>query len=163
MPCNQASLRADLNSQGLEQGLFLFAPHGPHVVTVFLGRMGHDLAYMYHLKQVRMPMRVIRGYLFLRFAWNFFKSQGPDLASIADDMADPPDVGGKRKGRASPQGRILKKAKTSAGNEEDVGVSSGGGGGEIGDSDDSDDESGPLTEDDEATFAVYGGEKNASL
>ncbi|KAJ6530025.1 hypothetical protein DFH09DRAFT_1184413 [Mycena vulgaris] len=158
-PCNQVTLRADLIAQGLDQGIFLFAPHGPHVVAVFLGRMGPDLAYLYHLKEVRMPTRIIRGYLFVRFAWNVFKSQAPDLANIAraigNEMAGFSDVGGKRKGQASFQGHTPKKANTGAGggsgggNEGDLGGSIGGGGGDVGGAHDGDGEESLPTEDDE--------------
>ncbi|KAJ6531888.1 hypothetical protein B0H19DRAFT_460649 [Mycena capillaripes] len=45
---NEVALRADLNSQGLDQGLFLFTPYAQHVVAVFVKPMTEDLAHEYH-------------------------------------------------------------------------------------------------------------------
>ncbi|KAF9020658.1 hypothetical protein BDZ89DRAFT_1072069 [Hymenopellis radicata] len=71
---NEVALRADLNAQGFEQGLFLFAPYAGHVVAVFVKAVAQDLAYKYHLRAVDFPSRIRRGYLFVPF----LKRKRPD-------------------------------------------------------------------------------------
>ncbi|KAJ6620059.1 hypothetical protein B0H10DRAFT_1946356 [Mycena sp. CBHHK59/15] len=143
---NQVSLRVDLNSQGLDQGHFLLAPYAHCIVAVFVRPTGRDLAYMYHLKVVNMPTRILVGYLFIRFAWNIFKFSAPGLVKVAAAIAP---RGVKRKTLHDTVEKVKKITKDADG-------SSGGGGGEtrgnVGrDSEDSlpteDKESGPKTED----------------
>ncbi|KAJ6608963.1 hypothetical protein B0H10DRAFT_511790 [Mycena sp. CBHHK59/15] len=180
-PRNELSLRSDLNSPGLDQGLFLFAPYADRIVAVFVRHAGGDLAYMYHLQEINMPPRIVHGYLFIRFAWNVFKFLAHGLTSSkrkeADGAVDSPskkskkDVGfGSRgSGGASNRGEVGPGGGGSDGtsNPGDVGGSRGSGGGgdqedlggaEDGDGEDSlptqDEESGPGT-DDEAELAVY--------
>ncbi|KAF7343663.1 37S ribosomal protein [Mycena sanguinolenta] len=81
---NQVTLRADLNGQGIDQGLFLFAPYADRVVAVFAKTMGQDLAHEYHLRAVDFPTRIRRGYLFIRFAWNVFKFLSPFVVEDFD-------------------------------------------------------------------------------
>ncbi|KAF7341084.1 hypothetical protein MSAN_02094500 [Mycena sanguinolenta] len=178
---NQVTLRADLNGQGIDQGLFLFAPYADRVVAVFAKTMGQDLAHEYHLRAVDFPTRIRRGYLFIRFAWNVFKFLSPGLAAAAAAIRSPekrPDGGGflKRK-RTDDTGSRSKKSKkggTGSGGarkQEDVGGTDNGGGGggdggaeeDIGGTGDGegsllteDRESAPKTEDeDEAQLAVF--------
>ncbi|KAJ7869200.1 hypothetical protein B0H14DRAFT_3440901 [Mycena olivaceomarginata] len=171
---NAVTLREDLNGQGLDQGLFLFAPYADRVVAVFTETMAQDLAHEYHLRAIDFPTRIRRGYLFIRFAWNVLKFLTPGLAEAAAvirPLEEHPDGGGflKRK-RADDTGSGSNKSKKGgiggggARKREDVGGGSGGGGAEedVGGADDGDGqltedgESGPTSEDkDEAQLAVF--------
>ncbi|KAJ7359093.1 hypothetical protein DFH08DRAFT_1037306 [Mycena albidolilacea] len=167
---NEVTLRADLKGQGLDQGLFFFAPYADRVVAVFAETMAQDLAHEYHLRAIDFPTRIHRGYLFIRFAWNVLKFLTPGLADAAAairPLEERPDGGGllKRK-RADDTGGGSNKSKKGgigdggARKREDV----GGGGAEedVGGADDGDGqltedgESGPTSEDkDEAQLAVF--------
>ncbi|KAJ7869589.1 hypothetical protein B0H14DRAFT_2571769 [Mycena olivaceomarginata] len=164
-PRNELSLRSDLNSQGLDQGLFLFAPYADRIVAVFVRHAGGDLAYKYHLQEVNMPPRIVRGYLFIRFAWNVFQILGPWVDEQQAERSR------RRIGAAAAPANRREVGPGGGGsggtsNPGDVGGSRGGGGwdqedlggAEDGDGEDSlpteDEESGPGT-DDEAQLAVY--------
>ncbi|KAJ7765900.1 hypothetical protein DFH07DRAFT_810167, partial [Mycena maculata] len=136
---NEVTLRADLNGQGFNQGLFLFAPYADRVVALFSKTKGQDLAHEYHLRAVDFPMRIRRGYLFIRFAWNVLKFLTPGLANAAAairPLEERPDGGGflKRK-RADDTGSGSKKSKKGsigsggARKQEDIGGTDNGGGG----------------------------------
>ncbi|KAJ6524054.1 hypothetical protein B0H10DRAFT_2158292 [Mycena sp. CBHHK59/15] len=166
---NGVTLRADLNGQGFDQGLFLFAPYADRVVAVFAKAMAQDLAHEYHLRVVDFPTRIRRGYLFIRFAWNVLKFLTPGLAAAAAairPLEERPDGGGflKRKRADSPGGGSKKFKKGGIGGggarkREDVG------GGNVGGADDGEGEGRLLTEDgesapkieddDEAQLAVF--------
>ncbi|KAJ6586753.1 hypothetical protein B0H10DRAFT_2234208 [Mycena sp. CBHHK59/15] len=173
---NGVTLRADLNGQGFDQGLFLFAPYADRVVAVFAKAMAQDLAHEYHLRVVDFPTRIRRGYLFIRFAWNVLKFLTPGLAAAAAairPLEERPDGGGflKRKRADSPGGGSKKFKKGGIGGggarkREDVGGGSGGGVEEdVGGADDGEGEGRLLTEDgesapkieddDEAQLAVF--------
>jgi hypothetical protein len=159
---NAVTLREDLIGQGLDQGLFLFAPYADRVVAVFANTMAHDLAHEYHLRAIDFPTRIRRGYLFIRFAWNVLKFLTPGLADAAAairPLEERPDGEGflKRK-RADDTGGVGARKR------KDIGGGSGGGSAEedVGGADDGDGqltedgESGPTSEDkDEAQLAVF--------
>ncbi|KAJ7823257.1 hypothetical protein B0H13DRAFT_1497554, partial [Mycena leptocephala] len=69
---NRITLRADLNAQGFDAGQFVLAPYAGKVTALFLQPTYRDLAQKHHLQQVKFPTRIIRGYLFARFAWSIF-------------------------------------------------------------------------------------------
>ncbi|KAJ6460515.1 hypothetical protein C8R45DRAFT_879325 [Mycena sanguinolenta] len=136
---NEVTLRADLNGQGFDEGLFLFAPYAGRVVAVFAKTMGQDLAHDYHFRAVDFPTRIRRGYLFIRFAWNIFKFLSPGLANAAAmirPLEKRSDGGGflKRK-RADDTGSGSKKSKKGgirsggASKQADVGGANNGGAG----------------------------------
>lgn len=140
-PSVQASTRRDLNK-----------------VCFF----SHSLAYLHHLKEVRMPTRITRRYLFIRFACNSFKSRAPALMNVAHD-SELTNIaignGGKRKLRDPVLGRIPKNAKTDAGGSsggknEGKSYSTGRRGDDGSDGEKSlsteNDEGGPRTEDEES-------------
>ncbi|KAJ7067203.1 hypothetical protein C8F01DRAFT_1120626 [Mycena amicta] len=74
---NAITLRADLNEPGFEQGHFFLVPYKDCIVSMFT-RAG-SLAYEYHLRAIRLPARIRRGYLFLRFVWGVFEFLTPGL------------------------------------------------------------------------------------
>ncbi|KAJ6557269.1 hypothetical protein DFH09DRAFT_1317411 [Mycena vulgaris] len=136
-PLNAVALRVDLNG-GPDQGHFVFAPFGQCILSVFLQSTGRDLTHMYHLKEVRMPARIRRGFLFVRFAWNVFKFSAPGLAAAAAAI-DARTAGGgslKRKGADEAGGHAKKTKMNGDGSWEDVACA-----------DDSDDEDSLPTED----------------
>ncbi|KAJ7220114.1 hypothetical protein GGX14DRAFT_540975 [Mycena pura] len=93
---NEVLLRADLNIQGLDQALFFFVPYKDSIVTLFPNRMAPDLASDYHMRTIRFPPRVRRGYLFVRFAWNIYKLWGSELQNTITAMAMEDDESLKR-------------------------------------------------------------------
>ncbi|KAJ7899185.1 hypothetical protein B0H14DRAFT_2673999, partial [Mycena olivaceomarginata] len=172
---NEVTLCEDLNGQGLDQGLFLFAPYADCVVAaVFAKTVAQDLTHEYHLRAIDFPTQIRRGYFFIRFAWNVLKFLTPGLADAAaaiHPLEERPDGGGflKRK-RADDTGGGSNKSKKGgiggggARKREDVGDGSEVGGAEedVGGANDGD---GQLTEDgasaptaedeDEAQLAVF--------
>ncbi|KAJ6561487.1 hypothetical protein DFH09DRAFT_1316065 [Mycena vulgaris] len=86
---NQVALRADLSSEGLDRGHFLFAPYAHGVAAVFVQHTARDLAHEYHLTEVNFPTRIRRCYLFARFAWNIFNFSTPGLVDAAA-VVNPP-------------------------------------------------------------------------
>jgi hypothetical protein len=66
-----ATVRANLNWQGIDNaGLFLWVPHGRDgdIVTLVVAHTARDLAAEFHFRRVRFPDRILRAYLFIRFA-----------------------------------------------------------------------------------------------
>ncbi|KAJ7323515.1 hypothetical protein DFH08DRAFT_969068 [Mycena albidolilacea] len=85
---NEVAPRADLK-MGLDQGLFLFAPYGlDKVIVVVIHAAASDIAYKFHLREVRFPARILRAYLFIRFAFTVFKSLAPGRRDTADAIAE---------------------------------------------------------------------------
>ncbi|KAJ7777974.1 hypothetical protein DFH07DRAFT_951053 [Mycena maculata] len=169
---NQVALREDLNGQGLDQGLFLFAPYTDAVVAVFVQSAAFDLAHEYHLRALTFPTRIRRGYLFIRFAWNVLKFLSPGLASAANRVRsseERPDGAGfvklKRKRGDGSAGGPNKSQKDSGGNRRPEGGggsrdassrgSSRGGARRSGTGLDENGESAPTTDEDEAQLAVF--------
>ncbi|KAJ7233384.1 hypothetical protein C8J57DRAFT_1729526 [Mycena rebaudengoi] len=77
--CNAVTLRGDLNG---DAGDFLFVPYAQSVVAAFIRPTGGDLAYQYHLRPVNLPPRILRVYLFVRFAWNILEFSGPYTLTV---------------------------------------------------------------------------------
>ncbi|KAJ7869115.1 hypothetical protein B0H14DRAFT_3581777 [Mycena olivaceomarginata] len=164
---NAVTLREDLKGQGLDQGLFLFAPYADRVVAVFANTMAQDLAHEDHLRAIDFPTRIRRGYLFIRFAWNVLKFLTPGLADAAAairPLEERLDGGGflKRKRAIDTGGGSNKSKKGGIGDggarkREDIGGGSEGGGADDGDGQLTEDgESAPTSEDkDEAQLAVF--------
>ncbi|KAF7368743.1 hypothetical protein MVEN_00199200 [Mycena venus] len=73
---NKVTVRVDLNRQGIDAGLFLWFPHGPDIITLVVAPTAEDLAAEFHFRHVRFPDRILRAYLFIRFAYNIFKYDG---------------------------------------------------------------------------------------
>ncbi|KAJ7608717.1 hypothetical protein FB45DRAFT_1039391 [Roridomyces roridus] len=84
---NVIPLRTDLHL-AWNHGLFVFVPYAGRIVPVVLDdtSAGHgELAYKYHLRDIAFPDQVLRGYLFVRFAWDILKFHAsglPDFVKI---------------------------------------------------------------------------------
>ncbi|KAJ7643895.1 hypothetical protein FB45DRAFT_1114356 [Roridomyces roridus] len=115
---NVVTLRSDLDSKHMDSGLFVFAPFAGRIVPIFLKPTAGDLAYNFHMKEVGFPDRILRGYLFVRFAWDIFKFHAPGLAAAAWAQQMLPHQGPLLNLKRSSSGRdqqegASKKAKTS--------------------------------------------------
>ncbi|KAJ7451042.1 hypothetical protein FB451DRAFT_991545, partial [Mycena latifolia] len=72
-PRNCLALRSDLNTAGMDQGHFVFAPYDGEAVCVCLTRKVADFAFDYHLRAVSLPERTNPWNPYVRFAWGVFK------------------------------------------------------------------------------------------
>ncbi|KAJ7067204.1 hypothetical protein C8F01DRAFT_1120630 [Mycena amicta] len=161
---NLVTLRADMEGQGFDQGLFLFAPYADHVVAVFVMPIAQDLAHQYHLRRVDFPARIRRGYLFARFAWIVLNFLTPGLANAVVAMSPleehTDDMRILKRKKAPGTGSGTKKSKRG---DTASGGNGGGVGGGGGDGDEPEDEeelserqSHSSTEDeDEAQLAIF--------
>ncbi|KAJ6452293.1 hypothetical protein C8R45DRAFT_1083495 [Mycena sanguinolenta] len=76
---NEISLRADFDAQLFDQGHFLLAPFGQKIVLVVVSAFASTLAYQQHFREVNLPTRIPREYVFIRFASNIFERYREDL------------------------------------------------------------------------------------
>jgi hypothetical protein len=86
----------------LDLGLVLFVPFRERIVATFVLDQTPDLASLYHHTFLKMPDRIRRGYLFVRFAWNIFKST-VHLKLAAEEIAEA--VSGPSGGRTAKRKR----------------------------------------------------------
>ncbi|KAJ7880709.1 hypothetical protein B0H14DRAFT_2680424 [Mycena olivaceomarginata] len=75
---NTVTLRGDLNAR-VEQGDMLFVPYEKAVVPLIVHHLAQDLAYEYHLRSTRFPLRIRSLYLYIRLSWAILKFCSPEL------------------------------------------------------------------------------------
>jgi hypothetical protein len=116
----------------LDLGLVLFVPFRERIVATFVLDQTPDLACLYHFTFLKMPDRIRRGYLFVRFAWNIFKST-TYLKLAAEEIAEAVSgpSGGRTAKRKGGKPAVKPRKKLKKGNDKD----------DNGGNDDDDDES----------------------